>query len=209
LVISLNFENPILVSSLPEKDLISVKVLTPFLFMSTEDRTLIKTNFSTANFTIPAQAKSSTDFLVVDSIASSVQYSMQITLVIPFAVMLLMSVGMNRVWSLYLMLQLFSNIANFKRLLIPANALFMLQILKNISFFRFFQTPEVQVWLKENVFRHLEMLQFILFGQGTLLFTVIALIVALALLYLVSKIKKLKAVKKLQENLMWSALIRS
>ena len=72
--------------------------------------------------TIPSQAKSEEDFKQIESLGGSASMSMIVTLVIPFGFMLFMSMSMNRVWSLYLMMQLASNLNNFGTLILPANA---------------------------------------------------------------------------------------
>jgi len=77
------------------------------------------------------------------------------TLIVPFGFMLFMSVSMGRVWSLYLMLQVASNINNFTVLLIPANAQYILMIMQNISNFSVLKEPNVQIWFKEKIFKNL------------------------------------------------------
>jgi len=57
--------------------------------------------------------------------------------------MVFMSVSMGRVWSLYLMLQVTSNINNLERLLIPANAQYVLIIMQNVSNFNILKDPFV------------------------------------------------------------------
>lgn len=89
---------------------------------------------------------------------------MLITLIVPFGFMVFMSVSMNRVWSLYLMLQIISNITNYPSLLIPANSQYIIFILQNISYFKILQEQNVQIWLKENVFGKMKILQQILIG---------------------------------------------
>ena len=74
------------------------------------------------------------------------------TLVVPFCFMVFMSVSMNRVWSLYLMLQITSNLRNYETLIIPANVDYVVYIMSNIANFKILQEINVQIWLKENVF---------------------------------------------------------
>ena len=61
--------------------------------------------------------------------------SMLFTLIIPFAFMLFMSVSMNSVWSMYLMMQIVSNLMHIfiNR---PGNAEYLLFIGENISYFK-------------------------------------------------------------------------
>jgi hypothetical protein len=51
-----------------------------------------------------------------------------------------MSVGMNRVWSLYLMLQIASNIKNLAGITIPASANIVVEAMYNISNFKIFES---------------------------------------------------------------------
>ena len=89
----------------------------------------------TRTFEIPSLAKSNEEAQQLLSLGNGVKDQMLLTLVIPFAFMLFMSVSMDRVWSLYLMLQVSSNLMNIniKR---PGNAEYIMFIGKNISFFK-------------------------------------------------------------------------
>jgi len=69
------------------------------------------------------------------SIAGTTEGSMLFTLIVPFCFMVFMSMSMDRVWGLYNMLQVQSNLSNFERVLLPANAEYILFITKNVSFF--------------------------------------------------------------------------
>jgi len=97
-------------------------VLQPLLFIATKDMKPIDENYTLENFTLPSQAASKEDFEMLSQIGGSAESSMIFTLIVPFGFMLFMSVSMGRVWSLYLMLQVTSNINNLHPLLIPANA---------------------------------------------------------------------------------------
>ena len=61
--------------------------------------------------------------------------SMLLTLIIPFCFMVFMSVSMDSVWSMYLMLQIVTNITHLK-LNIPGNVRYVLFILQKISYFK-------------------------------------------------------------------------
>lgn len=65
------------------------------------------------------------------------------TLIVPVGFMLFMTMSMNRVWSLYLMLQVTSSLLLFDSLLIPANAGYILYILSNIANFKILNEPNV------------------------------------------------------------------
>jgi len=95
----------------------------------------IDQNYTLDNYTFPSQAASQADYEMMAKIGGSAESSMIFTLIVPFCFMLFMSMSMGRVWSLYLMLQVTSNINNFSVLLIPANTQYILFILANVSNF--------------------------------------------------------------------------
>ena len=69
------------------------------------------------------------------SLGESSKNSMILTLVVPFLFMVFMSVSMDRVWSLYLMLQIISNLMNLK-LQRPGNAEYIMFVSEKISYFK-------------------------------------------------------------------------
>ena len=100
--IYLNMTNPIYVSSSDEVDRVDVKVIEPFFFQSKRTNITTKMNFTTIAWLPPMVDKDEATELM--NIVDSSKNSILITLIIPFAFMVFMSVSMNRVWSLYLML---------------------------------------------------------------------------------------------------------
>jgi hypothetical protein len=84
--------------------------------------------------------------------------SMLVTLIIPFCFMVFMSASMNRVWAMYNMMQILSNFLNYLTLSIPANADFILNVVKNISFFSMLSEENVQNFLETKVFKKMETL---------------------------------------------------
>ena len=79
--------------------------------------------------------KSQEDFQAIVSLGSGAQNSLLFSLIIPFLFMVFMSASMNRVWALYNLLQLISNLKNYLTLSIPGNAFFIIVIVSNISQF--------------------------------------------------------------------------
>ena len=77
---------------------------------------------------------------------------MLLTLVVPFAFMVLMSVSMNRVWALYNMLQLLINLNNYPRVSVPANTEFLLDTISNIVNFSILEQENVKQGLEKHVF---------------------------------------------------------
>lgn len=71
-----------------------------------------------------------------------------VSFLIPFLFMIFARFSMNRVWALYYMLQMMSNLVNFLVLLIPANSLMVLDTIKNVTNFRLFKDPTVQRFVK-------------------------------------------------------------
>ena len=61
--------------------------------------------------------------------------------------MLFMSFSMNKVWTLYNMMQLITNIKNYKTMIIPANLLLLIDVVQNIVSFSLFDNAFVQTWL--------------------------------------------------------------
>ena len=76
-------------------------------------------------------------------LASTVKDSMLVTLLIPLAFQVFMSVGMDRVWSLYLMLQIASNVLNIIEVKIPASMMIIVQTMFNTSNFKIFEEENV------------------------------------------------------------------
>ena len=68
--------------------------------------------------------------------------SMLLTLIIPFAFMVFMSASMDSVWSMYLMIQILSNLMNFN-IKIPGNAMFVVFSGEKISTFKITEESNV------------------------------------------------------------------
>ena len=81
---------------------------------------------------------------------------MLLTLIIPFCFMVFMSFSMDKVWELYKMMQLITNISNYQTITIPANLSLMLNIVQNIVSFSLFDNNLIQKWMTKHVFGKLE-----------------------------------------------------
>mmetsp|Transcript_2427 Transcript_2427/g.3710 ORF Transcript_2427/g.3710 Transcript_2427/m.3710 type:complete len:159 (-) Transcript_2427:1666-2142(-) len=103
LVLKLNFSDPLYVSTFGVKDTLEIGFPTPLFFKAKVDEFPLVANYSLLT-DVPQQAGSEEDFEEITSMGSSTQSSMLLTLIIPFAFMVFMSVSMNRVWGLYNML---------------------------------------------------------------------------------------------------------
>jgi hypothetical protein len=132
--------------------------------------------------------KSQDEYESILSLGKSAMNGMLLTLIIPFCFMIFMSVSMNKVWSLYNLLQLISNIINYKTLKIPANSSLVITMLINISQFSMFQEPNINKWLNDYVFSKTPFLMAILINQGMFISSLIVFAVALAFLYIGFKV---------------------
>jgi len=134
----LNFTNPLYVSS-DQPDYLSIRFLNTSYLLRLNDSVSLASNYTIKDAKVPPQAASAKEIKAVEQLADSAQASMIFTLVVPFCFMLFMSCSMDRVWGLYNMLQVQSNIPNFRMIALPANAEYILMITKNVSFFNLFQ----------------------------------------------------------------------
>ena len=123
MVIFLNISNPVYVSSSDINDEVKIKVKMPYLFKSINTNLTVRENF-TASHNLPSMIDSA-DTNSIMKIGDYTKNSMLLTLIIPFAFMVFMSASMDSVWSMYLMIQILSNLMNF-RIKIPGNAMFVM-----------------------------------------------------------------------------------
>jgi hypothetical protein len=178
--------------------------------MSIEDKLLIAEFYSLIKIPVPTQMASEEDFLQVQGMGSDSQNAMLLTLIVPFCFMLFMSFSMNKVWALYNMMQLITNIKNYKTMMIPANLMLMLEVIENIVNFNFLENQFIQTWLKNHVFGKVQWLQNILVGQGMFVTSGIAVVVGIGIVLVFIKVPKTRDVMtKLKHKLMWSSLFRS
>ena len=68
---------------------------------------------------------------------------MLVTLIAPLFFQVFMSIGMNRVWSLYLMLQISSNISFVESIMIPGSVNLIMETIYNMSNFKILETEWV------------------------------------------------------------------
>ena len=129
---------------------IQIKVRDAYVFEAKQSGINVKMNFTTSRV-LPSLAKSESEAYALLSLGENTKNSMLLTLIIPFGFMLFMSVSMNRVWSLYLMLQLTCNLMNLK-LNRPSNAEYIMFISENISSFKIAEEANVKFFVKNYVF---------------------------------------------------------
>ena len=67
---------------------------------------------------------------------------------------------MDRVWALYYMLQMMTNLSNYIVLLTPSNSLYILIVIKNVVCFRLMRNESVQRVAKKYIFKSKLALQF-------------------------------------------------
>jgi hypothetical protein len=135
---------------------------------------------------------------------------MLVTLFVPFVFMVFMSMSMNRVWALYNMFQLLINLIDYRKMSIPGNLSFVLELIKGMVYFSILDEPHVQVFLTNHVFRKMHTLQKILVGQGIFVTSLIFLAVAIAVVVVGLKVKALHTIFiKIKHKIMFSSVFRS
>jgi len=67
---------------------------------------------------------------------------------------------MDRVWALYYMLQMMTNLSNYIVLLTPSNSLYILIVIKNVVCFRLMRNESVQRLANKYIFKSKLALQF-------------------------------------------------
>ena len=77
------------------------------------------------------------------SLVSDSMSTMLVTFAVPFAFMMLMKFSLNKIWSLYNMLQLLVNVKNYVPLVIPGNLSMVLDLIENTVYFSPFDDPMV------------------------------------------------------------------
>ena len=163
LTFKLFFTQPLYVSTFGAPDKLSITFLQQNLFLAKLDKHPLTVPYSLYTI-VPTQMASEADFLQIQGMGSSSQNAMLLTLIIPFCFMVFMSFSMAKVWELYKMMQLITNISNYKTLSIPANLSLMLSVVQNIVGFSVFSNSQIQVWMKKHVFGKMERLQQFLIG---------------------------------------------
>ena len=73
--------------------------------------------------------------------------------------MMFMKVSIDRVWGMYNSLQLLGNLNSYVSLLIPPASYQLLQVLKNVSYFKLMKNEHVQIFLRTHVFSRATMAQ--------------------------------------------------
>ena len=103
--------------------------------------------------------------------------------------MIFMSVSMDSVWSMYLMMQIASNIIHLD-LNIPGNVGYLLFVFEKISYFKITEEENFQQYLKIYVFDRARWFYDIIDVQGTFLMSIEILMASLFLICLFNKFKK-------------------
>ena len=113
MVLKLNFNNSVYVSTDSPIDYIKVTFLKPGLFKAVLDGLQLQKNYILEKITIPTQVASEEEYQQMQSLASTSMSTMLVTFAIPFGFMMLMKFSLNKIWSLYNMLQLLVNVKNY------------------------------------------------------------------------------------------------
>ena len=97
---------------------------------------------------------------MLNTLGNSAAGGLFVSFVIPFLFMLFARVSMDRVWALYYMLQMMTNLSNFIILLTPSNSLYILIVIKNVVCFRLMKNESVQRLAKKYIFKSKLALKF-------------------------------------------------
>ena len=79
----------------------------------------------------------------MQSLVSTSMSTMLVTFAIPFGFMMLMKFSLNKIWSLYNMLQLLVNVKNYVPLIVPGNLSMVLDLMENTVYFSPLDDPVV------------------------------------------------------------------
>ena len=104
---------------------------------------LLEEGYEIVHITVPPQFLSIEDANLIGKFGNSAKNGLLITFIIPFIFMLFAKVSLDRVWAMYYTLQLMTNMLNFVKLLLPANAVTVLVIIDNVVSFRLFTNKSV------------------------------------------------------------------
>ena len=116
--IQLSITNALYVSSQFPKDYIFMRVLSSN-FTSLADGQSVPLN-STMSAEMPPMGNKAEMKQIITATETAKKMMIYTTLV-PFVFMIFMSFGMEKIWCLYLMLQIAGNINNYHQIFIPAN----------------------------------------------------------------------------------------
>ena len=105
---------------------------------------------------------------MLNTLGNSAAGGLLVSFIIPFLFMLFARVSMDRVWALYYMLQMMTNLSNYMSLLTPSNSFYILTIIKNVVCFRLMRNETVQRIAKQYIFKTKLALKFkdLLMDQG-------------------------------------------
>jgi hypothetical protein len=132
------------VSAEPVKESVDVEILKQEFFIAKSDGALITKGFQVPEYQLPSMVASEADFESIGAATAAALDSLLFTFFVPLGFMLFMSVSMNRVWGLYLMLQIISHITQYDALIVPASAENVAKALYYVSYFKMAQHPVVQ-----------------------------------------------------------------
>ena len=103
----------------------------------------LQKNYILEEITIPTQVASEEEYQQMQSLASTSMSTMLVSFAIPFGFMMLMKFSLNKIWSLYNMLQLLVNVKNYVPLVLPGNLRMVLDIIENTVYFSPLDDPMV------------------------------------------------------------------
>lgn len=90
---------------------------------------------------------------MLNTLGNSAAGGLLVSFIIPFLFMLFARVSMDRVWALYYMLQMMTNLSNYIKLLTPSNSYYILIMIKNVVCFRLMKNETVQRLATKYIFK--------------------------------------------------------
>ena len=212
----LNFTDKLYVSSSSDQDKLDIIVRYNSLFKAKSDEHELEKNYKLRNILVPKLTGSQKEFEKVKGIMDTVSGSIYMTLVVPVVFQVVKSVSMDSIWPMFNALQYEANFINLDKnigLETPANAQFLFQTMREVSYFEPMQNPHVKLALQEHIFGKNSKLQKLLFDLGEVPLLLFTVILIMGLAFVMNKVfkdseRKEKVVKKIKESVMWSGVFR-
>lgn len=143
--LQLNFTNPLLVSAYFDKDKLQIQIQEEVFFLATSDYQYIAPNYIlTAKYIPPLLPMDDLKRLPIN--VSRSYWTEFLPLVFSFLAL----ICLGRIWTIYLMMQIVSNIDNYSRVIIPAEAQQLLDQLEKISNLKLTSIKALQNWFKTS-----------------------------------------------------------
>jgi len=94
----------------------------------------------------------------------------------------------------------------------PSNIYYFLEIIKSVTFFKFFKSPYFKQWIIDNLFNDMDFTDGFLVYIDEIFYCLVIIVVTISiLLYKLTKANSFisKLLQKIKDKLMWSSIFRS